>query len=158
VVQRTDRVLTCFRIGDPHGEYPIYDSEGSRLFPARWNTPSSPLIYTAEHYSTAMLEKLVHSSGVMPPNQHFIRITIPNGVSYEMFAAAGHPGWDGPSEEICQTFGEAWYQQKRSAILIVPSIPARLERNFLINREHPDAEGITHELPEPIWWDVRLFS
>src|SRR3954454_6873171 len=78
--QRTDRVLTCFRIGDPNGEYPIYDSEGARLFPGRWNTPTSPIIYASEHYSTAMLEKLVHSSTVLPPNQHYVRITIPNGV------------------------------------------------------------------------------
>ena len=49
---RTDRVLTCYRIGDPDGEYPIFDTEGARLFPGRWNTPASPMLYTSEHYST----------------------------------------------------------------------------------------------------------
>jgi RES domain-containing protein len=157
-VQKTDRVLTCFRIGDPAGAYPIYDTEGARLFPGRWNTEVSPILYTSEHYSTAMLEKLVHANSVLPPNQHYIRITIPNGVSYEVFQPAQHPGWDAKNEGICKTFGETWYRELRSALLLVPSIPARLERNFLINPLHADAVTITHELPEPVWWDERLYG
>lgn len=156
--QKTDRVLTCFRIGDPNGAHPIYDSQGARLYPGRWNTPASPLIYTSEYYSTAMLEKLVHASSVIPRGQHYIRITIPNGTSYETFDTAKHSGWDGKRETICKRFGLAWVKEARSAILIVPSIPARLDRNILINPAHPDAAKITHELPTPIWWDERLYS
>lgn len=155
---RTDRVLTCYRIGDPEGRFPIFDAEGARLYPGRWNTPTSPIIYTSEHYSTAMLEKLVHANAVLPPNQHYIRVTIPNGTSYEVFQPENHPGWDGASEAICKAFGEAWHRGARSALLLVPSIPARIERNILINPEHPDAKGIAHELPEPVWWDDRLFG
>ncbi len=154
---KTDRVLSCFRIGDPDGAFPIYDSEGSRLYPGRWNTPASPMIYTSEHYSTAMLEKLVHLNGLMPPNQHFIRITIPNGTSYEVFQAAAWSGWDGQDETICKAFGAAWHAEARSAVLLVPSIPARLERNILINPAHPQAAGISCELAEPVWWDARLY-
>lgn len=82
---RTDRVRTAFRIGYPDGVHLIYDSEGARHRAGRWNTPASPLIYTSEHYSTAMLEKLAHVDGMLPPNQHYTRITIPNGVSYKVF-------------------------------------------------------------------------
>jgi RES domain-containing protein len=156
--QKTDRILTCFRIGDPRGAHPIYDSQGARLYPGRWNTPASPIIYTSEYYSTAMLEKLVHGSSVLPPNQHYVRITIPNGISYEIFQTADHPGWDGKRELICKRVGLAWVKEQRSAILIVPSIPARLDRNILINLAHPDAATITHELPAPIWWDERLYA
>jgi RES domain-containing protein len=155
---KTTKVLFSYRIGDPNGTYAIYDAEGARHYPGRWNTAASPIIYTSEHYSTAMLEKLVHSSGVLPPNQHFIKITIPNGISYEMFQPASLPGWDGKSESICKKFGAKWFKQQRSAILIVPSIPARIENNILINPEHPDAKGITHDLPAPVWWDARLFG
>jgi RES domain-containing protein len=105
-----------------------------------------------------MLEKLVHANLVMPANQHFIAITIPNGTSYEVFQTAAHPGWDSRNETICKTFAQAWYDEKRSALLIVPSIPARIERNFLINPVHPDANAITHALPEPVWWDERLYA
>lgn len=155
---KTDRVLTCYRIGDPNGAHPIYDAEGARLYPGRWNTHSSPVIYTSEHYSTAMLEKLVHANLVMPANQHFIAITISNGTSYEVFQTAAYPGWDSRNETICKTFAQAWHDEKRSALLIVPSIPARVERNFLINPVHPDADAISHALPEPVWWDERLYA
>lgn len=154
----TDRVLTAYRIGDPDGVHPIYDSEGARLYPGRWNTPACPIIYTSEHYSTAMLEKLVHANSVLPPNQHYIKITIPNGVHYEIFQTAAHPGWDGKDESLCKAFGLMWFEERRSAILLVPSIAARVERNILINPHHPDAAGITHDLPEPVWWDERLFG
>jgi len=156
--QKTDRVLTCYRIGDPDGAFSIYDAEGARLYPGRWNTHLSPVIYTSEHYSTALLEKLVHANLEMPANQHFISITIPNGTSYEVFQPAAHPGWDSRSEDICKAFGQGWHDDTRSALLIVPSIPARLERNILINPTHPDAKAITHTLPEPVWWDQRLYG
>jgi RES domain-containing protein len=156
--QTTDRVLTCYRIGDPNGAFPIYDAEGARLYPGRWNTHTSPIIYTSEHYSTAMLEKLVHANLVLPANQHHITITIPNGISYEVFQTAAHPGWDSRNEDICKAFGQDWYDRRRSALLIVPSILARLERNVLINPAHPDSKNITHTMPEPVWWDERLYS
>ena len=47
--QVLDRTLTAYRIGDPHGAYRIFDAEGSRLFPGRWNTPASPMIYAREY-------------------------------------------------------------------------------------------------------------
>jgi RES domain-containing protein len=158
IVQTTDRILTCFRIGDPNGTFPIYDAEGARLYPGRWNTSASPIIYTSEHYCTAMLEKLVHANMMLPANQHYIQITIPNGVSYEVFQTAAHPGWDSRNEAICKAFGQEWFDRKRSALLMVPSMPARIERNILINPLHPDARAITHTLPEPVWWDERLYG
>lgn len=156
--QRTTETLFGYRIGDPDGAYPIYDAEGSRLYPGRWNTPASPMIYTSEHYSTAMLEKLVRANAIMPANQHYIRITIPKGTSYTTFQTETHPGWDGRDLSICKRVGEEWLLSEKTAMLLVPSIPARIERNLLINPNHPDAAGIHHELPHPVWWDDRLYS
>jgi len=153
-----DRVMTCYRIGDPSGTYPIYDAKGSTLSPGRWNTASSPMIYTNEHYSTSMLEKLVHGSGMLPPNQHYIEITLPPGVSYEVFSTAAVPDWYLASGATSKPYGEAWQQSKRSVLLLVPSVVARLERNILINPEHPEFSKITHSLHQPCWWDTRLFG
>ena len=156
--QPLDRVLLCYRIGDPDGQFPIYDAGGSRLFPGRWNTVETPVIYASEYYSTAMLEKLVHGSGRIPPNQHFIRITVPNGVSYEMVTGDTLPRWSDGDRLEAQRFGAAWAAERRSAILIVPSYVARIERNVIINPRHDEARSITHDLPQPVWWDERLFS
>lgn len=156
--QILDRGLSCFRIGDPAGAYPIFDATGSSIAPGRWNTIGSPMIYASEHYSTAVLEKLVHGSGHLPPNQHFIKITVPRGLTYEVVSTAALPGWDlmpaGPSKAC----GEKWCQDKRSVILIVPSVVARVEHNILINPAHPDFRHITSSLHEPVFWDRRLFA
>lgn len=158
IPRRLDRVLVCYRIGDPDGRFPIYDPEGSRLFPGRWNTAETPLVYACEHYSTAMLEKLARGAGGMPPNQHFVRITIPNGISYEIVTGDRLPDWAAKDCEPPRAFGSAWARELRSAILLVPSYVARIERNVLINPAHPEAASIAHDLPEPVWWDERLFG
>ena len=156
--QTLDRTLTAFRIGDAQGAYPIFDATGSRLAPGRWNTARTPIIYASEHYSTAMLEKLVNGSCDLPPHQHFIEITIDAGVTYEMFSTDHHPGWETPESATARRFGESWAQQIRSAVLIVPSVVARMERNILINPAHPDFPAIRASLHQPVWWDGRLFG
>jgi RES domain-containing protein len=156
--QILDRILTAYRIGDPAGQYPIYDSTGSKLWPGRWNTAAAPMIYTSEHYSTAMLEKLVHGNGRLPANQHFIEIKILPGVTYEVFSQPHHPDWDAEDCLVAKAYGAEWLASKRSLILIVPSIVARMESNILINDAHPEAGKIMHGLHQPIWWDKRLFA
>ena len=156
--QILDRTLSAYRIGDPAGAWPIFDATGSTIAPGRWNTPASPVIYTSEHYSTALLEKLVHGSGRLPPNQHYVEITIPRGLSYEMFSPAALPGWDAMPATVSKPFGEAWCLERRSAILIVPSVVARLDSNILINPQHPEFRSITASLHLPVFWDRRLFG
>lgn len=156
--QRLDRTLTAYRIGDPDGVYPIFDATGSTLAPGRWNTPGSPVIYGSEHYSTALLEKLVRGSGQLPPNQHFVAITLPRGLSYEIFSAPSLPGWDNMPATISKHYGETWCRERRSAILLVPSVVARLDRNILINPAHPEFPQIETSLHEPVFWDRRLFA
>lgn len=156
--QILDRVLKCYRVGDPNGTYPIFDATGSRLYPGRWNTSACPVLYASEHYSTAMLEKLVHGSGRMSPNQHCVEITIPSGVSYEQFNAAKVPDWAHSTSAASKQFGDTWQASRRSLLLIVPSLVARIESNFLLNPDHPEFKKVTASLRQPIWWDARLFS
>ena len=157
MAQRLDRVLRAYRIGDPTGTYPIFDATGSSLFPGRWNTADTPMIYASEHYSTAMLEKLVHGSGALPPDQHFIEITIPPGIHYEVVTPHTLPGWDQPDCLVAKAHGAAWQRARRSLILLVPSVVARMDNNILINPDHPDLPRFTHGLHQPVWWDARLF-
>ncbi len=153
-----DENLTVYRLGDPDGEFPIYDDEGAALYPGRWNSAGVRMIYASEHYATALLEKLVHLNLVLPRAMHWIGISLPAGTRYEVFAAHRHVGWDGASEAVCKQFGDAWVMGGRSALLFVPSIPARQDWNVLINRAHPDAARFAHSRPEPVAWDARLFT
>ncbi|MCA8928365.1 MAG: RES domain-containing protein [Alphaproteobacteria bacterium] len=149
---------TVYRIGDPAGEFPIWDAGGARQASGRWHEAGAGVIYASRHYSTAMLEKLVHYQGALPPNQHFIAITIPAGTSYEVVNPDRLDGWAHPSCEAARRFGAAWYAERRSALLIVPSVVARMEQNILFHAGHPEFSAVIPGLETPVWWDERLFA
>ena len=149
--------MRAYRIGDPAGQFPVWSTEGARRVSGRWHEAGAEVIYVSEHYSTAMLEKLVHWNGALPPNQHFIEVTIPKGISYEVATPDIVPDWFRPGAEAARHFGRQWYEEYRSAILIVPSVVARMERNVVINGRHPDFGSLTVGLETPVWWDRRLF-
>jgi RES domain-containing protein len=146
---RLEAPLTCYRIGDCDGLYPIYDDRGAALVAGRWHTPDQPVLYASEHYATAMLEKLAQANGLLPPNQHYIEMALPKGLSFE---AIDYLDFD------TQTFGANWAHEKRSCALFVPSFVARPERNILLNLRHPEAPQIVASEPKPVLWDERLFN
>ena len=149
--------MRAYRIGDPAGQFPVWSTEGARRVSGRWHEAGAEVIYISEHYATTMLEKLVYWNGALPPNQHFIEVTIPRGTSYEVATPDIVPDWFRPGGEAARRFGRQWYEENRSAILIVPSVVARMERNVVVNGLHPDFEGLTVGLETPVWWDRRLF-
>lgn len=153
----TPNSLNAYRIGDPLGDWPIWDAGGARRTSGRWHEAGSEVIYASEHYSTALLEKLVHYNGSLPPNQHYIEIKIPSQVSYEVVNTDAHSGWDSEDGEVARKFGAQWCREGRSAILIVPSMVARMESNYIFNASHPDFKLITTGLETPVHWDSRLF-
>ena len=157
VSRRLSDSLRAYRIGDPAGEYPVYSGAGSRVHPGRWNEAGQETIYTSEHYSTALLETLART-GEMPPNQHFVKIEVPAGVTYEVVTKDSLPGWCDVNGAVARAFGAAWYAERRSAVLIVPSVVARVECNVLIHPHHEDARSIRIGLETPVRWDSRLFA
>jgi RES domain-containing protein len=158
VLRGLERELRVWRIGDPDGVFPVWDAGGAMLNPGRWNAAREPMLYTATSYSLALVEKLVHWNGVLPNNQHFLDAVIPVGVSYEVLNPVLLPGWESPAQVISRNFGSTWLREKRSAILFVPSAPAPIEQNVLINMAHPEAQRILPGREIPIWWDKRLFG
>lgn len=153
-----DRPLRVFRIGDPKGRFKIFSGEGSALVEGRWHKRGQDVIYASENYSLALLEKLAHFNGALPAGQHFIRIAIPAGVSYEVVTKDTLPAWCLPGNPAARTFGSQWFTQRRTALLLVPSFVAREERNVLINPHHPHAAKIEPDLEQPVVWDDRLFE
>ena len=116
------------------------------------------MIYAAEHYSTAMLESLANLERELPPNQHYIEITIPAGVTYEVANADHLPDWYRSDTTPARLFGRRWYVERRSAVLFVPSVVARVDRNIVINTTHEDFPKFKPGLETPVWWDERLFG
>lgn len=156
--QRATKTLFAWRIGDADGDHPVWDATGSTLFPGRWNSAATPVIYAGEHISTAMLEKLAHLSGIAPLGQHYVRITIPTGLLIETVTPDHLPQWAEPSMRAPRAYGDAWAASGRSAVLRVPSVIVRLEWNYVFNPAHKDFARLKASEPLPLWWDERLFS
>jgi RES domain-containing protein len=67
-------------------------------------------------------------------------------------------GWDGDDPSIARRFGDQWLDESRSAVLIVPSVVAKLEWNAVVNPLHPAAGLLVVSLSQKVIWDQRLFG
>jgi RES domain-containing protein len=127
----------AYRIGSR--SYPLLDGAGAHASDdARWNSRGRYVIYAAEHYATAILEKAAQLNSIrLPHTLVYVRIEVPDD-SVEEVLPETLPGWDALDKRSSQEFGDRWYDEQRSLILIVPSLAAPgLERNVLINQRHP---------------------
>jgi RES domain-containing protein len=143
--------VDAYRIGSQ--AFPLLDGSGAAASDdARWNSRGRYVIYAAEHYATALLEKAAQLNGVrIPRSLVYIRIQIPPGWTIEDVGAADLPGWDAADRTVSQRFGDRWYDERRSLILLVPSLAAPgIERNVLVNRRHPEFPRLTASGVEPI--------
>jgi RES domain-containing protein len=127
------------------------------LHGARWNSPGRRVVYAAETYASALLEVLVHASGDVPQNQGYVEIEIPAGLAIEEITPEDVPGWDSRSFETARAFGDRWYDDRRTPVLIVPSVVTLVERNILMNQEHPDFPRIRASEALQVHWDARLW-
>ncbi len=156
--RQTNHIFSIWRCGDGTGAFPLFSGVGAGLYPGRWNLASSPLIYTSENFSTALLEKLVILGGELPPAMHGVEIIVPDGVSIEHFNPAEIPGWVNRQHET-KLWGDAWFRDRRSLLARVPSVCAALiDHNILVNPSHPDFRRLQDKTPFPIPWDRRLFG
>ena len=151
-----DRPLRAYRIADRRRK--IFDGHGASLLGGRWNSPGRRVIYAAETYAGAMLEVLVHANiGRVPKTHSWIEILIRKGVRVEEVYPADIPGWDSPDQRASRRYGDRWYDEGRTAVLLVPSLVARPEGNIAINQDHPEFSRIRVSAPKPVIWDERLF-
>lgn len=151
--------MDAYRIGSP--THPLLDGAGAAATDsARWNSRGRYIIYAAEHYATAVLEKAAQLNTIrIPRTLRYIRITVPAGVSVEEVRLQDLPEWDSDERTTSQLFGNRWYDEQRSLILLVPSLAAPgLERNVLINQRHPEFDRIVASDAEPIRCHPRLLG
>jgi len=151
--------VVAYRIGS-HA-HPLLDGGGAAASDdARWNSRGRYIIYAAEHYATVLLEKAAQLNSVrLPRTLVYIRIDVPSGTSVEVITAADLPGWDRDDKSASQRFGDQWYDERRTLVLIVPSLAAPgVERNILINQRHPEFAGVAVAPPAAIVCHPKLLQ
>lgn len=141
--------------------FPAYDGEGARRVGGRWNSKGVRVLYMSENRSLAVLEVLVHLSALLPDKYLLGTAEIPDDIVIERFADSDLPDdWAtlNPNEQLAsRRIGDDWVEQRRSAVLSVPSVIVG-ERNYVLNPAHPDFGRITFTEPEPFQFDLRLIS
>lgn len=139
--------------------HPPYDGVGAREWGGRWHSPGSSPIYASDSFSGALLEILAHAlrPRTLPGPHHGVRIDISDAL-VETLDPARLTGWEERGSPAALAFGDAWYDERRSVALRVPSLPARpVGFSLLVNPEHPDAEYVEVSEAFPVPWDERLF-
>jgi RES domain-containing protein len=149
--------LVAIRIADKR--HPLCDGKGAMLIGGRWNSPGARIIYCAMNHACAMLERLAHANTLrLPRSLIWAEIIIPQGVSIEEVDPERVPGWDRARSRSARAFGDGWYRSQRSAVLIVPSVVSRPDKNVLINQDHRQFREIHCGDPRPVIWDRRILD
>ncbi len=63
--------------------------------------------------------------------------------------------WDEPDDRASQAFGDRWYDQRRSAVLVVSSVLSPFEPSVLINQDHSEFPRIAIGPESPVLLDHR---
>lgn len=145
---------------------PSYEADdlsgaGAKATGGRWNEPGLPVMYTAATRALACLETIVHLNAAgLPLNRYLVEIEIPDDcwtAAEIQTPAILRVGWDAePAGRASIHFGSAWLRNRRSLLLIVPSVIVPEENNVLINPDHPDRVRITATKIRKWLYDSRL--
>ena len=155
---QTPQAWRAWSIAD--GRFDVFSPVGASLVGGRWNSPDLGVIYASRTYAGAMLECLALAGiGRVPRTHGALEMSIPGAVAGEWHDEPSLPaGWDHADLRVARAVGDAWIRERRSAVLVVPSVVARKEYNIVLNPAHPGFSQIRPGPPEPVLWDARLFG
>lgn len=149
--------MKAWRIGKrPH---PAFDGGGAMQFGARWNSPGRPAIYAASTFALAVLETMAHARiGKLPPGLRLVEIEIPKSVAVETVEPNAVPRWDSADYAAAREFGDNWLQERRTAVLVTPSVLSPVERNIVINPLHRACAKLKVSAEQDLVLDARLMT
>lgn len=137
-----------------------FNGEGSFRYGGRWSRPGTR-VYTAEHLSLAMIEYLAHLDPGRPPTDLMLaKADVPDDIS-QLRLTAGDlpPTWRSyPASHTLQVLGDRFAQELQACALVVPSVLAVTDHNWILNPAHPDFARIILHDAEPFNYDPRLLQ
>jgi RES domain-containing protein len=126
----------------------------------RWNRKGQHVLYASTSRALATLEQLVHLGSVRPDaDWRVMVISLPDNESFHssLYPCDLPPDWRKlPAYADCQRLGSDWADRRTSLILHLPSAVVPMERNVMINADHPDfLEQVKLVRTEPYFFDAR---
>ncbi len=119
------------------------------------------MVYTAEHLSLAMIEYLAHLDADRPPTDLMLATAdIPDDVSILRLTPCDlPPTWRRyPAPDALQVIGDRFAQELQACVLVVPSVLAVTDNNWILNPAHSDFGKIALSSAKPFDYDPRLIK
>jgi RES domain-containing protein len=137
-----------------------FTGEGPWRYGGRWNSPGIHVVYVSEHQSTAALEIFVHRVPfVLEEKYKAFCLEWPESLKEVLLANKLPTDWRiSPPSRSTMEIGDRWVQERRSAVLALPSAISPDDTNFLLNPEHPDFKRIRIHPPVDFEFDPRLLG
>lgn len=112
----------------------------------RWNSLHTPMVYTSQSRSLAVLEILarVNAMELVPGDRLLVELEIPDNIPIEEIQLKELPhDWNiFPPGEQTQVIGDAFIRKGNAAVCKVPSSLVDGEFNYLINPTHNESTRI----------------
>lgn len=135
--------------------------EGAKLWPGRWHSAGTAILYTASTESLALLEKFVHLALEFRSIPHVkLKIELPPDARVDAMEslAADPPDWRSDDPSAARAFGDEWARNARTLALSVPSILSSSERNVLLRANSPQFAEVKVVGADEFLYDERMWK
>ena len=153
-------MVSAWRIVRASRANTAFTGEGPWRYGGRWNSPGVHVVYVSEHQSTAAFEVFANRVPfILEEKYKAFHVEWADNLT-EIFPAKKLPAdWriSPPPAEVME-IGDRWVQERRSAVLALPSAISPDDRNFLLNPEHTDFKRIRIHPPINFDFDPRLLG
>ncbi len=135
-----------------------FSGDGARQYGGRFNSPGTPVVYTAESLPLALVETLTGLERYDQLRPYvFFRAELPVTLIAEVGEDDLPEGWDQhPPPSQSQQVGDRWASREASVALKVPSVVVPYSYNYLLNPAHPAFSDVESGPAEPFPVDERL--
>ena len=135
------------------------DGVGAKMYPGRWNTLDTPMIYCGNNRSLCAMEVLVHINE--PPDDYAMTtLFVPDDVSVRTPGLRHLPqAWNSDDYNApTRALGDAFISSGQHLMLCVPSAVVKDDLNYLLNPLHPDIRRVKVLAVVSFRFDPRLFK
>ncbi|WP_085702164.1 RES family NAD+ phosphorylase [Pseudomonas sp. B15(2017)] len=135
--------------------------KGAAIEGGRWNDQDLPAVYMGLTPAICCLETFVHASGepTMPMKITCFELPEDPSLYFEPDPLMLPDGWASlPADRPSMDFGSSWLKANTHLGLIVPSVVLVLERNIVVNPNHPALSQIKVVDVFDFIYDARMFK
>lgn len=150
--------MLAYRIVNSDYAASCINGEGAKRSGGRWNSKGHPVIYAGTNPSLCVLEMLVHLQSIQLLRAAYVLIeaNVPDDRVNSLPPDQLPADWQSPENDACKRLGDSWLAAQTSVGLLVPSAVLPMERNLLLNPDHPDFRFVATGEPLPLSFDPRL--